>query len=166
MKFYNYETYIPNLKPIYEELEKNIGDLLPLARIEHVGASSVEGSISKGDLDILVAVEQSQFEKSMNQIKSLGFYEKKDTLRTDELCMLVTDKYEGEDVAIQLIVNGSNFENFLSFRELLRSSKELLSQYNELKKSSINLDQEEYRNKKSLFISSVLGLKGEAWKNI
>ncbi len=160
MKFYEYETYITNLKPVYEELEKSIGDLLPLARIEHVGASSVEGCISKGDLDILVAVDQNQFEVSMDQIKTLGFYEKKDTLRTSELCMLVTDKYEGEDVAIQLIVNGSNFENFLSFREVLRSNKEALSQYNELKKSSISLDHEEYRNRKNKFISSILDLKG------
>lgn len=160
MKFYEYETYIVNLVPIYKELEKSIRDLLPLARIEHVGASSVEGCISKGDLDILVAVEQDKFEESLDLIKTLGFYEKKDTLRTNELCMLVTNNYKGEDVAIQLIANGSNFENFLRFRDILRSNKETLSQYNELKKLSENLDHEEYRNKKNEFISSILELKG------
>ena len=159
MKVYEYETYIVNLMSIYKELEKNITDLLPLARIEHVGASSVEGCISKGDLDILVAVDKNQFEDSLNQIKSLGFYEKKETLRTNELCMLVTNMYEGEDVAIQLIVNDSNFENFIRFRDILRSDEKVLSQYNELKISSISLDQEEYRNRKNKFISSILDLK-------
>lgn len=159
MKFYEYENYIVILMPIFKELENSISELLPLARIEHVGASSVKGCISKGDLDILVAVDQNQFEDSLKQIKSLGFYEKKETLRTNELCMLVTKMYEGQDVAIQLIVNGSNFENFLHFREVLQSSEEVLSQYNELKKSSIDMDQEEYRIRKNNFISSILSLK-------
>ena len=159
MKFYEYENYIVILMPIFKELENSISELLPLARSEHVGASSVKGCISKGDLDILVAVDQNQFEDSLKQIKSLGFYEKKETLRTNELCMLVTKMYEGQDVAIQLIVNGSNFENFLHFREVLQSSEEVLSQYNELKKSSIDMDQEEYRIRKNNFISSILSLK-------
>ena len=88
MKFYDYETYIVKLAPIYKELFEGLSDLLPQARIEHIGASSTQGCISKGDLDVLVAVNKDRFKVSLEKIKSLGFYEKKNTLRTHELCML------------------------------------------------------------------------------
>lgn len=158
MKFYDYETYIVKLAPIYKELFEGLSDLLPQARIEHIGASSTQGCISKGDLDVLVAVNKDRFKVSLEKIKSLGFYEKKNTLRTHELCMLKTEKYKGEDVAIQLIVRGSEFEDFIRFRNILRSCPDLLEQYNNLKKRSEHLDETIYREKKSSFITSVLNL--------
>jgi GrpB-like predicted nucleotidyltransferase (UPF0157 family)/GNAT superfamily N-acetyltransferase len=158
VKFYDYETYIERLVPIYQELFESVSNLVPQARIEHVGASSVNGCISKGDLDILVAVDKESFQVALEKIKSLEFYEKKDTLRTDELCMLITDKYEGEDVAIQLIVRGSEFEKFLRLRDILRSCPDILEQYNNLKRISESLDETEYREKKSRFVSSILSL--------
>ncbi len=158
MNFYEYDVYIENLMPIYKDLEEKIRALIPQARVEHVGASSVKGCVSKGDLDILVAVNQDDFEHSIDLIKTLDFYEKRDTLRTHDLCMFVTDRYQ-EDVAIQLIVSGSSFEDFIKFRDILRSDSKVLTKYNQLKMSSKGLSQVDYRSKKNDFISSIMARK-------
>lgn len=63
----------------------------------------------------------------------------------------------GEDVALQVVANGSEFDFFLRFRDKLRESPELVQQYNELKVSCSGCSHDEYRQKKSAFIESVLG---------
>lgn len=39
--------------------------LVPDAEVEHVGATSVPGALTKGDLDVLVRVHPSQFSRSV-----------------------------------------------------------------------------------------------------
>jgi GrpB-like predicted nucleotidyltransferase (UPF0157 family) len=65
------------------------------------------------------------------------------------------------DVAIQLIVAGSEFESFVKFRDRLNADANLVKQYNELKMGSVHLTPTEYRAKKSAFIEAVLGHFGE-----
>jgi GrpB-like predicted nucleotidyltransferase (UPF0157 family) len=84
----------------------------------------------------------------------LGFKEKVDTLRTLELCML--ESKSSDDVAFQLVANGSEFEFFLIFRDKLRANPSLVQQYNALKMSCEGLSQDDYRRKKSDFINHVL----------
>lgn len=88
-------------------------------------------------------------------IKSLDFYEKKGTFRSNELCMLVTEKFN-YDVAIQLVSNGSEFEDFIRFRDLLKSNAELVKEYNEVKLMAQFLDENEYRQRKNVFIAKIL----------
>ena len=59
-----------------------------------------------------------EFGDSIDKLKNFGFLEKKDTLQTDELRMLISNNFE-KDVAIQVVVNGSAFEKFIFFRDLM-----------------------------------------------
>ncbi len=154
MKFYNSEQYQPNCNRLFDSYREQISRLLPDARVEHVGASSIPGAISKGDLDIFVAVEASMLEQCVCELKKLGFSEKIDTLRTDTLCML--ESTGKEDVALQVVASGSEFECFLVFRDRLRAAPLLVKQYNKLKLSCEGWSEEAYRQKKSLFIEQVL----------
>jgi len=88
-------------------------------------------------------------------LTSLGFKIKENTLKTPELCMLGR---EDQDVALQVVVNGSRYEFFIEFRDKLIQSPELLKRYNELKKSCVSLGVDEYRERKSNFIEQILGL--------
>ena len=88
-------------------------------------------------------------------MEDIGYSEKKGTLRTQSLCMLETKKY-GCDVAIQLVENGSHFEMFLEFRDILRNDAKLLSQYNIMKRSCEGFSEDCYRTKKAAFIEGVL----------
>ncbi|MBC7372086.1 MAG: GrpB family protein [Bdellovibrionaceae bacterium] len=63
----------------------------------------------------------------------------------------------GEELAIQLIEAGSEFEMFITFRDILLADAKLLKSYNELKLGCTGLDQTKYRARKSEFIQKVLG---------
>ncbi|WP_394138865.1 GrpB family protein [Vibrio chagasii] len=157
MRFYPAGQYQAACHEMFERYERDIKKLLPNARVEHVGASSIPLAISKGDLDIFVGVESNELEDAVERLTTLGFKEKLDTLRTPELCML--ESISSEDVALQVVANGSEFECFLTFRDRLRASADLVEEYNTLKMSCEGWPQDQYREKKSAFIEYVLGLK-------
>jgi GrpB-like predicted nucleotidyltransferase (UPF0157 family) len=155
MKFFKASDYQPKVNHIFRILETEMLEVFPKLRIEHIGSSSIPNAISKGDLDVFISVSLDSFLEVLEVIKSIGFEEKKGTLRTDELCMLVTDKFN-HDVAIQLVVEGSEFENFIIFRDLLRMNPQLVDEYNGLKLASVGLSEDEYRMKKSKWIKGVI----------
>ena len=155
MHFLEPKDYLPTVIPIFNQLKTRVQTAIPSAEIEHIGSSAIQNAISKGDLDILVRVMKKDFEKALTTIQNLGFQIKQDTLRTDSLCMLETQGYS-INVAIQLIVKGSEFEMFILFRDRLNADPSLVEKYNELKMSSTGLSAREYRTRKSKFIESIL----------
>ena len=157
VKLLEYKDYKNRVEEIFSSLSKELSEAMPYARIEHIGSSSIPNSLSKGDLDIFVGVPSDSHELAVEIVKSLGFKEKIGTFRSNELCMLVTDKFN-HDVAVQLIANNSRFEDFIRFRDVLRSKSELLKTYNDIKLSAYNLPVDKYREEKSKFINHVLSL--------
>jgi GrpB-like predicted nucleotidyltransferase (UPF0157 family) len=133
----------------------SIGRALPGMRIEHIGSSAIPGALSKGDIDLCVLVPAVQFEQALAGLERLGYREKFDTLRTDDLCMLVSPRQD-IDLAVQLVVQGSEFEFFLTFRDALRASTQLVERYNQVKQQTAHLGEDEYRAAKSSFIEMVL----------
>ena len=154
MKFYAAADYQPQCQELFERYQAKILGLLPEARIAHIGASSIEGAISKGDLDIFVGVDAKDLEASVLALHTLDFAVKKNTLRTPALCML--ESTCGEEVALQVVANGSEFESFLVFRDRLRNSHSLLDEYNKLKIRCRGMSMKDYRVQKDKFISKVL----------
>jgi GrpB-like predicted nucleotidyltransferase (UPF0157 family) len=155
MIFFEASEYQDKVNILFEKVRSLLLKELPGLRIEHIGASSVPGAVSKGDLDVLVGVAQYDFYNIRLALEKLGFQEKLNTLRTENLCMLFTEEFN-HDVAIQLIVNGSEFENFITFRELLRSNKTILDKYNEIKRGASILGEDEYRALKSKWVEEIL----------
>lgn len=153
MKFYLPEEYQDLCYTQFQTYKRRISLLLPDAVVEHVGSSAIPGAISKGDLDIYVGVEPPELEGAVQQLYKLEFSVKQNTLRTPELCMLES---KTEDVAFQVVANGSQYECFLKFREQLRSSPDLVNRYNKLKQSCEGYSPEDYRRIKSEFIEQVL----------
>lgn len=154
MKFFISEQYQPACHKCFNIYQSKIKQLLPNARVEHIGASCIPQAISKGDLDIFVGVEPRDLEDAVKVLKSLGFAEKFETLRTPYLCML--ESISDEDVALQVVANGTEFECFLTFRDQLRANPDLVHQYNDLKLSCVGLEPDDYRIRKSLFIEQIL----------
>jgi len=155
MKLLRFEEYEHLVNEIFEKLLKEVRAILPNARIEHIGSSSIPNSISKGDLDVFVGVPKPDLEKAVNLIKDLEFAEKENTFRSDELCMLTTNKFN-YDVAIQVVANNSDFEDFIKFRNALKGDPNLVNEYNNIKFKAQNLSNTEYRKMKSQFIDFVL----------
>ena len=155
MKFFHPNEYQPKVAGVYEKVAAEVLRLLPSARVEHIGSSAIPGAISKGDLDVFVGVDKVEFNRSIQALERIGYRVKSDTLRTESLCMLEIDKYE-LPVALQVVENGSEFEMFLTFRDAVRRSEELLREYNQLKLSCTDASETCYRERKRAFIENVL----------
>jgi GrpB-like predicted nucleotidyltransferase (UPF0157 family) len=153
MQFFSSKDYQTHCQKLFEDYQSIIQKHLANAQIEHIGASAIPNCISKGDLDIYVAV--NNVEQAIGTIEQLDFKIKQNTLRTPQLCMLESQK--SEDVAIQLVEKGSPFEDFLHFRDKLRTNPKLVNQYNQMKLSCTGFTQEKYREVKSRFIEEILG---------
>lgn len=147
--------YQPAARKIYRIMAHRLRTTLPDARIEHIGASSVPGLWSKGDLDIYVGVPRETFARATQALEQLGFYPKHGSLRTEELCYFVVEGFR-LDVGLQLVALGSRFEFFLTFRNRLRRSLRLRAAYNRLKRAARVLDSHAYRQIKTSFIQAVL----------
>lgn len=151
MKFLAPDAYQGQICELYSQLSDVLKLKLPFAKIDHIGSSAIRGAYSKGDLDILVRVNSADFEAAQEIIEQLNYQVKKGSLRTSSLCMLESlDK--NADVAIQLVESDSEFEFFITFRDILNHNPELVEKYNNLKILSTGLTAEEYRRKKSIFI--------------
>lgn len=153
MQFFPADQYQLRCQQLFEKYKVQILQLTPYAIVEHIGSSAIPHTISKGDLDIYVEVPAKYFLDTINQLQRLNFREKLDTLRTDDLCML--ESFD-DDVALQIVTNGSEFQNFLVFRDRLRESSHLVQEYNQLKQQCIGLSQDQYREIKANFIQQVL----------
>ncbi|MFA2945331.1 GrpB family protein [Acinetobacter pittii] len=154
MVFLEPEQYQQRCAQLFNSYQKDISTLLPFAKIEHIGSSAIPNAISKGDLDIYIEVMPEQFEFTIEQLRTLNFIEKQNTLRTHELCML--ESLNNDDVAFQIVVTDSIFTFFLTFKNKLISSPTLVNEYNQLKLQCSHLDPDQYRTIKSDFINRVL----------
>jgi GrpB-like predicted nucleotidyltransferase (UPF0157 family) len=155
MEFFEQSKFLPRIEVIYMELFPRLKEIFPGSRLEHVGSSSIPSAISKGDLDIFLGVGKGEFSEAIQQLGSLGFYEKEGTLHTESLRMMITNLYS-EDVAIQVVENGSKYDFFVEFRDKVRANPELVAQYNKLKLGCIGMEHDQYRDVKSAFVESVL----------
>ncbi len=155
MKLLKPSEYQAAAEAAFSAVAQEIAGLLPEAEVEHIGASAIAGSVSKGDLDICVLVAAQRHARAVEVLEGAGYVAKKDTLRTPELCMLLSPRTD-LDVALQVVAKGSEFEFFLHFRDTLRADPRLVKQYNQLKQRFAPFGMERYREEKSRFINQVL----------
>lgn len=145
--------YQPGLQARFVALRELLLARWPDARVEHIGASSLAGAVSKGDLDVLFLVAADELETIRAQLIALGYVEKLGTLRTTALCML-----EAADHALQLVAAGSAHEAvFLGFRDRLRADASLVAEYNAIKRRHAADSDDDYRAAKAAFIEGLLG---------
>jgi GrpB-like predicted nucleotidyltransferase (UPF0157 family) len=155
MKIHLPEDYQPVAHKVFDEVRATLQPLLPSAKIAHVGSSSIPGAISKGDIDICVAVPAAEFDATLATLEAQGYKIKTDTLRTPQLCMLNAPRRD-ISLAIQLIEKDSVFEFFHKFRDALTDNPDLVTRYNALKRQFADQGADVYRDEKAKFIRAVL----------
>ena len=155
MKLFESEQCRSIAETVLAEVTTEMSTILPTARVEHVGSSSIPGALSKGDIDVCIIVAAGQLPKAVSALTARGYVEKTETLRTPQLCMLLSPRRD-IDLALQVIETGSQFEFFMSFRDALRSDPALVTRYNRVKKEALSLSDDQYRQAKSRFIEEVL----------
>jgi GrpB-like predicted nucleotidyltransferase (UPF0157 family) len=139
---------------VFERERMRILTALPGAAVEHIGATSIPGAWSKGDVDLLVRVEPAGFAASVQALRSLYTEHQLENWNAT----FASFALPGEPVGAQLVATGSADErDFLRFRERLAHEPELLADYNELKRWHEGSDEDAYRAAKAAFVRRVVG---------
>ena len=139
---------------VFEDLRVRLEELLPGARIEHVGATSVPGAVTKGDLDICVLVERDAFQGA-DRLLAEHFARNVGSDQTHSLSSFVVSS-KPLPVGVQLVVSGGEGDLFVRWRDLLRRSPEVLKEYNQIKLRWHGGAHGDYRVAKSEFIEAAL----------
>lgn len=126
------------------------------AQVEHMGATAVPGSITKGDLDLLVRVSADDFADAIATLEGRYAIHQPENW-TPTYASFVEEEPSDVPVGVQLVVAGSDLDAaFVSIRSLLRSRPDLVQQSNELKRSFEGGDPDEYVAAKQVFIEGLL----------
>jgi len=135
---------------VYESVRAELAALVPDGTVEHIGATSVPGSLTKGDLDVCVQVDRSAFQK-VDRVLGERFARNVGSDRTESLSSFVDDS-RAVPVGVQLVARGGPEDFFLRWRDLLRRSPAVLREYDTLKRRWHGRSHDEYRAAKSKFI--------------
>jgi len=136
---------------------ESLSRVVPTEFIHEVGSTAVPGVIGKQDLDFLVRAPQSQFVQIRGQL---------DKVFSRNTNQLSNNQYQGYlveselDVAIQLTIQGCEFDTFLDFNQRLLNDPSLVSGYNALKRRFDGRDMDSYRQAKRQFIEQALSTPG------
>jgi GrpB-like predicted nucleotidyltransferase (UPF0157 family) len=136
---------------VFDALGTKVRRILPTdADIQHVGATSIPGCLTKGDIDLCVRVRTEHF-TACDTALAMHFQRNSGSGRTDSF-----SAFHSGDAGIQLVAIGSPLDVFTAFRDLLIAKPHLLKQYNHLKQAWHGKSMIEYRSAKDVFIQNAL----------
>lgn len=130
----------------------------PEAEITHVGATAVPGCVTKGDVDLVVRIDEASYLPARAILDQ--HYEQNLGSPRDGSFASFADETGAFPLGIQLVVRGSEYDDFQRFSDQLRQSEELLTSYNALKRSFVGADMGTYRKAKAEFIEQILSRAG------
>jgi GrpB-like predicted nucleotidyltransferase (UPF0157 family) len=148
--FYSSESVRGRAEAAYERHRSALSEMLPRAEIEHIGGTAVPGAITKGDLDILVRVSVADFAAS-EEFLAARYARNEGSFRSESFASFCDDAAD-PPLGIQLVVGGSELDDFAQFRDALRSDPRLLTDFNALKRECEGWDMDAYRERKAAFI--------------
>ena len=142
---------------IFLKERKRILRVIPSADVQHIGSTAIPGSLTKGKLDIQVRVEQKDFEKAQSALSKM-YKPNKENPPTKTYASFKDSNME-IPLGVQLIVIGSEEDNFTALRDVLASNEKYLKSCNALKKRHQGKSMREYRKAKGAFVDKVLKAK-------
>ena len=143
----------------FEQHHARLLALLPQAEIQHIGSTALPGALTKGDLDIVVRVSQKEFDAA--EATLAAYYERNiDSTRTAGFASFKDDSAD-PPLGIQLVVRGSDLDDFCTFRDFLAAHPAYLAEYNQLKQAAHGQPMDTYREQKSRFVEQILRLAKE-----
>lgn len=126
---------------------------IPGAIIQHIGATAIRNLPTKGDLDIVVRVQHADFPQAARALAAL--YDKnKTSTRTPEFAAFKNDNFS-PPLGVQLVVIGSEHDDFDLLRDQLRISPACRRKLARLKRRFAGRPMERYRNAKAAAIAEI-----------
>ena len=140
---------------LYVETAAKLRGLLPCAaEIRHIGATAIEGCLTKGDLDVVVRVQPKDFLKADEALAG-QFCRNPGSARSPYFSAF-EDSTTSPHLGVQLTAIGGPQDFFHLFAEALQENVALVAAYNALKRKFDGRPMDEYRSAKDAFIAKVL----------
>jgi len=148
----------PLVEPILAETFARIADLLPDAEVHHIGATAIPGSITKGDIDVLVLVSRSAMSPA---IQALGqhYAVKQRENWTADFASFGDDTGYALPLGVQVVVRGSENDFLVYLRDYLAEHCSALEEYNRLKTENADAGAAQYWEAKDAFFARILRLR-------
>jgi len=150
----------PAVEAAFERERQRIARLLPKADVQHVGSTAIPGSLTKGDLDLLVRVAVDEFAAASRALSEIYEVHQPEEWQDDFASFALPSGGEIA-VGVQLVIEaGESDRLFLGFRDLLCSRPDLRDAYSELKSAHRDDSVDSYREAKARFIAEATGDRG------
>jgi len=160
--------HLSSISDLHEDVEATLalvipmlGKLLPYAKVHHIGATAITGSISKGDLDLLVQVSPKKFPLAINVLKKY-FDVKQPANWTKEFASFGNDDAYPLPLGIQVVIEESSMDFFLFLRDYFNSKPDAVESYNALKREHAADGGEAYWQAKNAFLEKILASRNHS----
>ena len=152
-------TLSDNLRPVLQsnlpKISARLSALLPKAEFHHIGATAIPGAVTRGDVDVLLRVEQVDFAAAVAVLRS-HFVTKQPENWREVFASFGDDSSYPFPLGVQLVVRDSECDFFLFLHEYFTSDVSHLAECNRIKTESAPHGSEEYWKAKDRFLSSIL----------
>ncbi len=135
-----------------------LGHLFPDAELHHIGATAIPGSLTKGDVDVLLRVSGTQFRTVVDTLRQ-HFSIKQVSNWTPEFASFGDDSRYVLPVGIQVVVRDSSLDIFLFLRDYFVSHRDALIEYNHLKQIHAAEGEKAYWGAKNEFLEKIMTLR-------
>jgi GrpB-like predicted nucleotidyltransferase (UPF0157 family) len=140
------------------QVRGEIKAVLPGVAVHHIGATAIRGALTKGDLDVLIRVEQGSFAQAIEALRTI-FLVKQPENWDQHFASFGSDIGYAMPVGVQLVVQDSEADFFIYVRDYLGSHPEALELYNRVKSEAADRGADEYWSAKNEVLTSIIALK-------
>jgi GrpB-like predicted nucleotidyltransferase (UPF0157 family) len=156
MRFVERDPIAREIAQAYATQREIVRSLVPRSRIRHIGSTAIPGSITKGDIDLLVSVASDLMSVADSRL-STCFHRNKGSGRSATFSSFVGYR-KPFHIGVQLVARGSADEReFLTVQTWL-ARPSVVKKYNSLKRKFEGRSASAYRKAKTAFIER--GAKG------
>lgn len=161
MKIYKFRKYNKKFPIIFEREKNSLGKIIPNAKIEHIGSTSVKGLGGKGVIDMIIGIEKGNLKKIKNRLIKNKYEYIKSRSKKNRLFFVKEKGFlKKRRFHVHLAAyNGLIWNQALKFKNHLMKNKKNQKEYARLKKHAIkvcNGNGKIYRECKNDFIKSIL----------
>lgn len=129
--------------------------LAPKAVIEHIGSTAIPGTLTKGDVDLVLRISTSDFADVIAALRQI-YAEAQRENWTADFASFKDDQTGPLPFGIQVVVRGTENDDFLRLRDLLRTDAAARSRYNAVKQAHAGDDADAYWRAKDRLIRELL----------
>ncbi|MFO1449867.1 MAG: GrpB family protein [Opitutaceae bacterium] len=148
----------PGLKDHLALISEQLSRLVPRGEFHHIGATAIPGSLTKGDVDVLLRVDALDFPASAAALQR-RFEINQPENWTDVFASFKDELSFPFPLGVQLVVKESEYDFFLFLVDYFTSNAAHLAEYNRIKQESALLGADEYRNAKERYLTPIVAAR-------